>query len=78
MSVRCKMQLQQITAVHWSPTTKLVKFQAQYDTTIPEDQRFAKATPSGEITMQVDNPVALEQLKLGGYYYVDFNPAETP
>jgi len=75
MSVRCKMQLQEITSVHWNPNTKLLKFQTQYDPTIPEDQRFTKATPSGQITMQVDNPTALEQLEIGGYYYVDFTPA---
>jgi hypothetical protein len=75
MSVRCKMQLLQITSVAWSPTAKILKFHAQYDTSTPEDQRFAKATPNGEITMQVDNPAALDQMELGAHYYVDFTAA---
>lgn len=72
MAIRCKMQLQQITEHAWSKTSKSLRFQACYDTSIPEDQRFAKATPSASIEMQVDNPTALEQFKLGHYYYVDF------
>lgn len=69
------MQLQQITYHAWSPTTNTVVFQTCYDPSIPEDKSFNKATPNGQITMQVDNPAALEKLKLGDYYYVDFTPA---
>lgn len=38
------------------------KFTPQYDPTVPEDQRFAQATPTGELSMQVDNPPVLEFL----------------
>ena len=55
---------------------KIVRFDAQYDQSIPEDQRFQKATPTGHIEMQIDNPAALEQLIPGKYYYVDFSPVE--
>ena len=41
---------------------------------IPEDRRFNKATPSGEFWMQVDNPAALEVLKLGQVFYIDMIP----
>lgn len=78
MSVRCKMQLLEMTSVAWSPTAKIIKFQTQYDPSIPEDLRFTKATPNGQITMTVDNPAALEQLALGGNFYVDFTPADKP
>jgi hypothetical protein len=44
----------------------------QYDTSIPEDQRYAKATPSGEIRLQIDNPAASEYLTPGEQFYVDF------
>jgi hypothetical protein len=47
----------------------------EYDHTIPEDQRFAQATPSGEILLQVDNPSARTALTLGNSFYVDFSPA---
>ena len=76
--VRCKFQLQEIAFNAWSSTSRRLKFAAVYDTTIPEDRRFAKATPSGEFWMQVDNPVALEQFKLGGYYYFDITPYVPP
>lgn len=45
----------------------------QYDQTTPEDQRYSKATPCGEMWMQVDNPLALEQFVPGKVFYVDFN-----
>ncbi|MEU9888023.1 hypothetical protein [Sphaerisporangium sp. NPDC051011] len=46
------------------------RFAPQYDATIPEDLRFARYTPSGEVRIVVDNPdVAFEP---GREYYVDF------
>lgn len=51
---------------------KFLCFQTCYDDSIPEDERFQKATPSGSIEMQVDNPEALKQLEIGKSYYVDF------
>lgn len=51
-----------------------MKFTTQYDPTLPEDQRFCKATPSGDITMVVDNPVVSEKMELGQQYYVYFVP----
>lgn len=51
---------------------KEVVLQPEYDTSIDEDRRYSKATPSGQITMFIDNPPALEYLKLGEYFYVDF------
>ena len=75
MSVRAKFQLQNITNNYWSPNSKTLKFVACYDSTIPEDQRFAKATPSGSFEMQCDNPAATDQLVLGQYYYFDISPA---
>ena len=56
------------------PVGRKVTLKAEYDTTIPEDQRFYDATPWGEFAMLVNNPAALEQLKLGEYYYLDLMP----
>lgn len=44
----------------------------------PEDQQFAKATPSGRIEMVVDNPGAREFFRAGKTYYVDFTEAAPP
>ena len=58
------------------PGSRKVTFSTQYDASIPEDVRFNKATPSGRIEMQIDNPAVLVQLPLGQSFYVDFTPAE--
>ena len=71
MTIRCKLRLTEITQCEYSPTVRRLKFTTQYDPAIPEDQRFYKATPSGEFTMLVDNPVALEAFVLGKCYYFD-------
>lgn len=75
MTVRAKFTLVEITHTSWSTTSKRLKFMAQYDSTIPEDQRFQKATPTGEFSMSVDNPAALDQFELGKAYYFDITPA---
>lgn len=57
---------------------KTVVLTPQYDESIPEDRRFAKATPSGEMRMYIDNPSAVEYLKAGEAFYVDFTAVEKP
>jgi hypothetical protein len=41
-----------------------------------ENGRFTKATPWGELRMNVDNPDAGIQFETGKSYYLDFTPAE--
>lgn len=74
--VRAKFTVQEITQYSWNKDSVRIKLAPQYDTTIPEDQRFSKATPNGEFWMQVDNPAAAAQLELGKTYYIDLTPAE--
>lgn len=74
MSVRAKFTVQEVTHHQWGGKTIVLR--PQYDTTIPEDQRFAQATPSGELRMQVDNPRAVEELAIGKAFYLDFTPVE--
>lgn len=50
------------------------RFSAQYDPSVPEDQRYAKYTPMGELRIQVDNPNVV--FEPGKQYYLDFTPAE--
>ena len=71
--VRAKFK---VTAIeeHY-PGSRKVTLSTEYDPSIPEDVSFNKATPSGRIEMQVDNPAAIEQLPLGKLFYVDFTPA---
>lgn len=68
--VRAKFQVHKVAKTATGGTE--VSLSPQYDMTIPEDQKFAKYTPSGCIKLYIDNPPAEDQLQLGKYFYVDF------
>ena len=77
MSVRAKLKLISVTESKWAaemPAQHNLKFSTVYDPSIPEDQRFCKATPSGSAEFLVDNPAAVAQIELGKDYYLDFTP----
>ncbi len=73
MSVRGKFQVQTITSNFWNKDSKTIKLAAVYDDGVEENARYAKATPSGSIEIQIDNPPAAEFFELGKYVYVDFS-----
>ncbi len=52
-----------------------VSFWALYSNN-PEDNQYAAATPSGHMTMMVNNPPAEEFFKEGTVFYLDFRKAE--
>ena len=71
--VRAKFCVRSVEHFSTSPDgQKQVRLFAVYDTTTEENRRYAKATPSGEITMLIDNPPAVEQFQPGKTFYVDF------
>jgi hypothetical protein len=70
MSTRCKFVLTSRKQNSWSTAEEFI-FTPQYDTSIPEDRRFQKASPSGEFKIFVDNPVVQENFRLGASYYFD-------
>lgn len=78
MTIRAKFVLQSVTT--YGGEGRELSFWAQYDTTIPEDQRFAKATPSGSMKMVIDNPAALAffEGKIGKAFYLDMVEAPEP
>ena len=76
MTVRGKFKLMESTQFDYSKDARRLKFSAVYSNDTPENERFHKATPSGEIVMTVDNPSAASQFEVGKYYYVDFSNAE--
>lgn len=61
------------TAQSWPRT---YRFAAVYDTSVPEDQRYAMYTPYGELKMIVDNPAV--EFTPGRQYYLDFTPVPDP
>lgn len=76
--VRGKFRLHSITE-NASDSGKSLTFLAvcPADGEIEENAKYHKYTPCGELKMTVNNPSALEQFKLGEYYYLDFTPAVT-
>lgn len=68
--VRAKFQVTKVAKTGYG--TVEVTLSPQYDTSIEEDKRFAKATPSGTIQLYIDNPPASDYLVLGSFFYVDF------
>jgi hypothetical protein len=74
---RAKFRCYSETHTRWSVTSdpqRAYEFQAAYDPDQPEDERFAKATPSGSLKFIVDNPsVSFEP---GKAYYIDITEAE--
>jgi hypothetical protein len=57
-------------------TAQNIRLAAQYDPSIPEDQRFMEATPSGELKFYVSNPAVIGGFQIGKNYYVDLTPCE--
>jgi hypothetical protein len=51
-----------------------IKLYAVSNRETPENERFHRATPSGEISLRVDNPEAETQFAIGTEMYVDFTP----
>lgn len=73
-TVRAKFRCDEETLIGTSGTRRY-KFSAMYDHSTPENQRFTKATPWGELSMIVDNPdVTFERGKM---YNLDFALAES-
>lgn len=76
-TTRCKFRLTQISS-HKSDVKsgehKTYTFTAQYDPSIPDDLRFSKYTPSGEVKIAVDNPEAAEMFVHGADFYFDISP----
>ena len=78
VSVRAKFKVTQIIETHITKdySQKKIVLEPQYDQKIAEDVSFKKATPSGRIEMQIDNPTAIERMPLSRIFYVDFTPVE--
>jgi hypothetical protein len=75
MSIRCKMQLENVFAGTYSGAKAI--FRCSYDQKLCEEGlAFQKTTPSGMAEFLIDNPKAAEQLVIGRYYYVDFTLVE--
>lgn len=80
MNVRAKFKVTAIVTTQLGENysqTKIV-LEPQYDAKVAEDVSFSKATPTGRMEMQIDNPVALAAMPIGTVFYVDFTPVQKP
>lgn len=76
MRIRAKVQVMEQKVSHWDGgRQKTIVAHCVHATEIPEDQRFAEATPSGRVELLVKSDVA-EHFPLGKQFYVDFIPVE--
>lgn len=79
MTVRAKFRCSSVKLRKNTPspdesTVRDFEFDAIYDESLPEDQRYAKYTPSGKLTVVVDNPAI--DWQPGHYYYLDITPVD--
>jgi hypothetical protein len=71
MNVRAKMTCESKTPYGEGFAVTLRAVTADTD----ENKTWAKYTPSGSVTMQIDNPSAADAFEAGKTYFVDFTPA---
>jgi hypothetical protein len=57
-------------------TSMKYTFVPQYQPDVPEDQKYEKATPQGELWMVVDNPAV--SFTIGQDYYLDLVAVPAP
>lgn len=68
MRTVCKFRCQSVKHYDSDPNgSREYEFWAQYDPNIPEDQRFATATPNGHVTITVNNPNV--EFEPGKFYF---------
>jgi hypothetical protein len=80
-TVRAKFTVTELLETHsgnkqYPQLQRTIILKPQYDQKLAEDVSFCKATPSGKIEMQIDNPLAIERMPVGQVFYVDFTPVE--
>jgi hypothetical protein len=76
MIARCKFRVVSETTYNKPGTdaqARTYKLQTQYDASIPEDQQFQKATPYGELSVNISNPNVLPIFQVGNDVYVDIS-----
>lgn len=73
MATRAKFQCLSVTDHGHNKMVRLGVVYSRKEGT--ENRDFTKATPSGTIEMQIDNPLSAVQFVPMRYYYVDFSEA---
>lgn len=75
MIARCKFTVESVT--HHAYGTRSVKLATHYDEALSkEDRAFSKATPNGQMTVDISNPAVFDVFKPGAKVYVDVSVVE--
>lgn len=70
MKTRSKFMLQSIKKVSWDTGVEILTFHAVSGGS-EENEHFARYTPSGDLSITVDNPKLVGTFTLGAFYYLD-------
>ena len=73
--VKAKFKVDKVTDM--GNDIEIVHMWAVTDDGIPENARFHKYTPGGEVSITIDNPAIVGFFQEGKEYYIDFTPADT-
>lgn len=68
-TARCKFVVRSVEI--FNDTYRKVNLSTQYDKSIPEDVAFAKATPCGDMKIDLTNPAVFDVFTPGNEVYVD-------
>ncbi len=71
--MRAKFRVNSYT--QYTGTGRKFELSAVTDDGTPENQRYNTATPSGALSIQIDNPSVVDFLEVGKSYYLDFSEA---
>lgn len=74
--VRSKVRLSSIRHMEYGGREYI--FYPVCDDGTPENEKFHKATPNGEIKLTVTNPLVFDQWQIGSFYYFDASPVPVP
>lgn len=68
---RCKFQV--ISVTDYGPNcSKKIRLETRYDSELAkEDRAFRKATPTGSMEVDIDNPNVFDIFSPGNYVYID-------
>jgi hypothetical protein len=72
--VRAKFRVNSYT--QYTGSSRKFELGAVTDDGTPENERYNKATPSGALSIQIDNPAVVDFLEVGKSYYLDFTAAD--
>lgn len=77
--IRAKMYVNTVSLHDYGGETKTEEVTLSAVTSSVEgsaNKQWAKYTPSGQLKMSIDNPLAQGRMKPGQYFYVDLIPCE--